>query len=268
MTAAIACCARPPGPGIAGAGPVSTPAVPMPDIHQVMAQMTSVIEQLGQVTAQLAQVIEGLHAVRGAGPTGCCGQAYLGTAGVQLGGAQASPTTYSYLPEPSSPAGSADQATAIETAPPTSSLRQRILEIARGEVGVREEGGSNRGPRVREYQDASDLGGTGWPWCVAFVQWVMREAGNQLEHRGASVQNLKSWAEDTDRWIPKSDHASVQPGDMIIYSNRGKRPDHIALVERVEGGRVYTIGGNESNSVRESDRSVDSGKILGYVRAD
>ena len=51
--------------------------------------------------------------------------------------------------------------------------RQRALQIALGEAAknVHEQGGDNTGPRVRQYQAATSLGGTGWAWCDAFCDF-------------------------------------------------------------------------------------------------
>jgi len=52
----------------------------------------------------------------------------------------------------------------------------KLLAIAQAEVGVREVGGNNCGARVRDYQRATELRPLGdWPWCAAFVSWVIRE---------------------------------------------------------------------------------------------
>ena len=53
-----------------------------------------------------------------------------------------------------------------------------LIGIAEQEVGVREQPpGSNTGPRVRAFQAVTELGGTGWPWCAAFIEWCLERAG-------------------------------------------------------------------------------------------
>lgn len=51
----------------------------------------------------------------------------------------------------------------------------RLLQVARAEVGVVEEGGPNRGSRVEQYQRAVGLK-PGDPWCAAFVNWCGHKA--------------------------------------------------------------------------------------------
>ncbi len=58
-------------------------------------------------------------------------------------------------------------------------IRDRALEIARRQEGVREVGGNNRGPDVERYLAAAGLG-PGHPWCCAFVVWCYAEAVKQV----------------------------------------------------------------------------------------
>ena len=52
---------------------------------------------------------------------------------------------------------------------------KRLLEIATHEVGTHEDGGNNCGPRIVEYQSATWLKPAPWPWCAAFICWILRE---------------------------------------------------------------------------------------------
>lgn len=75
----------------------------------------------------------------------------------------------------------------------------QVLQTARNEIGVREVGTSNTGKRVQSYQAATTLGGTGWPWCAAFVAWCMKYAlGNDLAQTvwipTASCDLILDWA--------------------------------------------------------------------------
>ena len=71
-------------------------------------------------------------------------------------------------------------------------VRERALEMALAEAGkhVHEQGGANTGPRVKEYQAATSLGGTGWAWCDAFCDFCFAEAGRPLDElkRSAGVE--------------------------------------------------------------------------------
>jgi len=87
---------------------------------------------------------------------------------------------------------------------------KRLLEIATHEVGVHEDGGNNCGPRIKEYQSATWLTPAPWPWCAAFICWILREWLQSAEVRGKlllcnnlSVENWRpqtAGAFDFERW--------------------------------------------------------------------
>ena len=64
-----------------------------------------------------------------------------------------------------------------EQPPPVGvTLQSELVRLAEGEVGVIENEGENSGERIREYQRASWLDVGAWPWCAAFICWLIREA--------------------------------------------------------------------------------------------
>ncbi|MCZ4496302.1 MAG: hypothetical protein JWM25_885, partial [Thermoleophilia bacterium] len=42
-------------------------------------------------------------------------------------------------------------------------------------------------------------------------------------------------------------------------------PNHVAVVEKVENGKVFTSGGNESDAIRNQSYDLGDGRILGYI---
>jgi len=130
-----------------------------------------------------------------------------------------------------------------------------IAAIALKEVGVREEGGNNCGPRVREYQEATWLTPGPWPWCAAFVDWCVREWVSQIgpkdlvfgkwtpeawRPRTAGAFDLEKWAKDRKLPVlgPKSD---ADPGDIVVFDMShcgiivGDHPANSLFLETVEG---------------------------------
>ena len=130
-----------------------------------------------------------------------------------------------------------------------SGVGARMVRVARDEVGVRESPrNSNRGKRVREYQAATWLEGTGWAWCAAFVCWVCREAGMTADWR---PQTAGAW--DFERWARKCPRARlVKPahkelmraGDIVVFVE-----SHIGIAaDDQDGSEVRTIEGNTDAS--------------------
>lgn len=125
---------------------------------------------------------------------------------------------------------------------------QRAVQIAEAEVGVREAPpGSNTGPRVRQYQAATALAGTGWAWCAAFVQWVWTVAGIRTDACSPSTQQF------ADRARALGWTGAPRPGAAVIWPGRHTE----TLTAPGNGGLWHTIGGNVSDAVRPCTRSLD-----------
>jgi len=129
-------------------------------------------------------------------------------------------------------------------------IREKALRFAVAEIGVKEHPpGSNSGPRVREYQAATNLPGTGWPWCMAFVCWCYKQAGHPLPYPTASVGIFLDWARAAGDLVTRPFR-----GDLVCYQfTADDWPDHVGFVERVLAvrwrgaqfvGWVKTVEGN------------------------
>ncbi len=143
--------------------------------------------------------------------------------------------------------------------------REQALRIAMGEVGVKEEpAGSNSGPRVRQYQAATTLGGTGWPWCAAFVCWCYKKAGKPLPLPTASVGLFEDWARKNGKLVTRPFR-----GDIVCYKfDADNWPDHMGIVERVlslpRWGKPWLIRTIEGNTSLTSNDN--GGKVMRRTR--
>ena len=162
-------------------------------------------------------------------------------------------------------------------------MRQLIVSIAKAEVGVREEPkDSNRGKRVQEYQAATWLDGTGWPWCAAFVDWVLRDAiklsGKEVKWKRpktAGAWDLLNWAKEDSGGeaagivVYHGEDVPVKAGDILVYkfSHCG-----IAVANEQNGwvlaveGNTDSTGGREGGGVHFQRRQT--GKIRGMIRIE
>jgi hypothetical protein len=146
-----------------------------------------------------------------------------------------------------------------ETSTASDDLLQEALRIAVAEqaANVREEPlGSNRGPKVDEYQRRTGLR-PGHPWCACFLYWCFDEAAQRLGRPNPVVKT----AGCQDHWnragtagiarISASRAAAnpelVQPGMIFIMAFDGGF-GHTGIVESVSGGFMTTIEGNSNGA--------------------
>lgn len=146
--------------------------------------------------------------------------------------------------------------------------RRSAVRAAVLQVGVRETGGSNRGPRITAYRRAvTGHGEKAWkaePWCADFVSWAWRRAGVPIGFGGRGsdyVPELVAWASFNSRWHRARDGYRPRPGDLVVYG----RAEHIGMVGAVRAGRIVTIEGNWSDRVsRRIVKPWDPG-VMGFI---
>jgi len=161
-----------------------------------------------------------------------------------------------------------------------SKLPAAIVKLATKEVGVEEVDGSNCGPRVNEYKSATNLPPKeSWPWCAAFVCWVVREAMALMgveetptfaRPKTAGAWDFENWsrAQDDSTQTRKPAANDIQPGDIVIFtfSHIGiatSGPDDNGNVHTVEGN-TDTAGSREGGGVFQKIRHVS--KIRSRIR--
>tara|TARA_Y100000004_G_C8908296_1_gene409728 strand:+ start:170 stop:820 length:651 start_codon:yes stop_codon:yes gene_type:complete len=156
-------------------------------------------------------------------------------------------------------------------------IPQKMVALAREEIGVSEVDGTNCGPRVDEYKAATWLDADkGWPWCAAFICWLVREAieGEDVKFkrpRTAGAWDFENWAKQqvaNGVDLRKPTNEDIKAGDIVVFSF-----SHIGLaVKDIDSsGYVTTIEGNtngagsrEGGSVLEKNRHVS--KIRSRIR--
>lgn len=131
--------------------------------------------------------------------------------------------------------------------------RQRIQQIFRAEIGVRERTGKNDGKRVGEYLKITGLD-EGYAWCAAFVSWVFLEAGFREPRTPWSPVLFPEKRVIWERSLElakdnKRDKKEPQPGDVFgIYFNTLKRIAHVGFVDEWGDKYLVTVEGNTNES--------------------
>lgn len=177
---------------------------------------------------------------------------------------------------------------------------ERLLATARAEIGYIEKdtnaqlddktANAGDGNWNKYARDLDALGvvyngkKNGYAWCDIFTDWCFiqtfgLELGLKLlcqakKGVGAGCSGSANYYKQKGQF-----HTSgPQPGDQIFFTNDGgKTMYHTGIVEKVAGGRVYTIEGNTSSAagvvenggcVRDKSYALTYSKIGGYGRPD
>jgi hypothetical protein len=156
-------------------------------------------------------------------------------------------------------------------------IPQRMITLAREQIGVSEVDGTNCGPMVDTYKAATWLDpDKGWPWCAAFICWLVKEAieGQHVEFerpRTAGAWDFENWAKKQAASgidLRKPTNEDIKAGDIVVFTF-----SHIglAVADADSSGYVKTIEGNtngagsrEGGSVLEKNRHVS--KIRSRIR--
>lgn len=155
-------------------------------------------------------------------------------------------------------------------------LPARLVELAAAEVGVSEIDGTNCGPRVNEYKAATWLpADKPWPWCAAFICWLIREAMEGRDWTFPRPETAGAW--DFENWCLKVDKSAIlkrnpgkdiRAGDIVIFtfSHIGiatSEPDIYKMVRTIEGN-TDGEGSREGGAVLRKRRSLS--KIRSRIR--
>jgi peptidoglycan hydrolase-like protein with peptidoglycan-binding domain len=209
---------------------------------------------------------------------------------IAAGAGQPPTSSGSYVPIPTLPL----PATPPSVTGSASSLRQQIVNIARQELqrwgdGARNENEPALRPTLENYwrtgvgyvpTDASWWSAV--PWSAAFISYVMRQAGAGSEFKYSAshstyivdaknnrlVNNGKLFkAYRTNEMAPRLGDLVCKnwPGGSVNYDNiQEGMHTHCDIVVDVQPGKLITVGGNVSDSVKSTPVTVDaSGFISG-----
>jgi len=177
-----------------------------------------------------------------------------------------------------------------------SESRQRVLDIARGELHVQADKGKryDSDGRIKQYIESVVHDGEerhigeqfreGHHWCAGFVSWVYLQAGYPFKHaEGVGHFGCHLLIKDMDRqghWYDSKYDPS--PGDLIFIAwnkhDLTLGPDdtlpaneaathvrHVGIVEAFDGdNEIRTIEGNWKGGVNRAIRYFTTGRVIGF----
>ena len=156
-----------------------------------------------------------------------------------------------------------------------SKYASKVVEQAKAWLGLKESDGSYK-VILDTYNSQAKLPRgyrmtTKDPWCATFVSSVAIKLGYtdiiptecSCSKMIELLKKLGSFVE-ADAYVPK-------PGDILFYDwqdngvgDNKNGPDHVGVVERVEGNTITVIEGNYSESVKRRNIAVNGKYIRGY----
>lgn len=119
-----------------------------------------------------------------------------------------------------------------------------VLQIAAWQLGVVEMPSGSNKVKYNTAFYGKEVSGSAYPWCMAFVWWVFREAGFSLFKTGSCTTFVNQYKKLSPHQVVTKD---FHPGDIVFFDFSGKRSktEHVGIVEEVKGnGTLITIEGN------------------------
>jgi uncharacterized protein (TIGR02594 family) len=117
------------------------------------------------------------------------------------------------------------------------------IEIAQGELGVRDFPGPKYEPRVTEYLASTGLQANDdeTSWCSAFVNWCVEQSGLQ----GTKDAAARSWL----KWGRRI--TAPEPGCVVVLWRDSPESwkGHVGFFAGLDHGRLRLLGGNQGGGV-------------------
>lgn len=103
-------------------------------------------------------------------------------------------------------------------------------------------------------------------WCACFVSWCADQCGlieSGAVPRFSLCSDGVDWFQAKGKWQARG---STPTAGMLIFFdwNGDGDSDHVGIVEKSEGGRVYTVEGNSGNAVKQNNYDLNYSCIMGY----
>lgn len=120
---------------------------------------------------------------------------------------------------------------------------EKILEVARGEIGNKEFPPNSNRVKYNNAYYGREISGSNYAWCCVFVWWVFREAGApELFYGGGKTAYCPTLQKFHKAQAVKGNY---RPGDVIFFNFTGKtNAAHVGICESFDGTYITTIDGN------------------------
>lgn len=181
--------------------------------------------------------------------------------------------------------GKIDNFVQLGVVPTPVNLVDKLIKVATDEVGYHEKkSNANLDDKTANSGNANYTKYGKWfgypnsAWCAVFVAWCAATAGipytkdssKSMASGGMYVNagcgSIVNYAKNQKKWVNKN---SPKVGDLVFFDwQPNNSADHIGIVYKVEGSKIYTIEGNSSDMVRTRSYSYSASDspVMGYYR--
>lgn len=157
-------------------------------------------------------------------------------------------------------------------------IRQKVVAEARKLLGIKE--GTAEHKKIVDVYNSLPKLPRGYTltdkdaWCAATMSYIGIVLGiSHVLLPECSCSRMIELYKAQRLWMEADDYVP-KPGDLVMYDWDAKSgectgaPDHVGMVEKVEGKTITVIEGNYDNSVKRRQIVVEYVKIRGYCLPD
>jgi hypothetical protein len=143
-----------------------------------------------------------------------------------------------------------------------------VLTLAAAQIGVKEHPAGSNTVKYNTWYYGRAVAGSAYPWCMAFIQWLMHQTGVAVPVKTASCSALQTAARKAGSYVT----SGYRPGDVLLFNFSGKsNPIHTGILEAVSGSTLITIegntgSGNDANGGAVMRRNRKSTQVVGAWR--
>lgn len=133
--------------------------------------------------------------------------------------------------------------------------QERVLNIARGEIGVTEYPPGSNKVKYNTWFYGKEVSGSSYPWCCSWLNWIFDQASClQLIRRTSGCTTLMNWFKAKGQLIPIKE---AKPSDIAFFQfDNDVYADHVGIIEKVTKTGVVTIEGNTSATSDDNGGAV------------
>lgn len=133
--------------------------------------------------------------------------------------------------------------------------RAAVLAVAQWQEGVLETPSGSNCVKYNTAYYGDKVRGVAYPWCMAFVWWVFREAGFNLYKTASCSALVDRYKAYSPKQVVRCDY---RPGDIVFFdfSGKQKKTEHCGIVVDAYGDHVVTIEGNTGTTSEANGGAV------------